>query len=550
LENTVAADVRPEILIVGAGPVGLISALELARRNVPIRLIERRRAPSSTARAFSLHARTMEMFEHIGIAHRLEEVSLMCPGNVYHFPGTGMADEDKPRTDFRVLSSRYAFYCKLNQNDFEQVLREHLLASYGIVPEYGRELDDLNNRPDHVEVQIRHAEDERIEIAHYSWVIGADGSRSKVRTLSEIPFPGDRVGVMSMMDVELDDVSFDDSWVNYFIGEKVFMLVTKLPGAYWRVYLSDAGAMTNRSDPQRSFQAVADDLGIGVKIRPPHWCSHWDVFDNVAQTYRKGRVLICGDASHVHSPAGGQGMNGCMQDAFNLGWKLAAVYGGAAPESVLDSYETERKPIGKQITAGAKATHDILMAFGRNIEDRVTITRQPEWQRTAVELISGISHNYRDTVKVPGELTTMSGPQAGERAPDAELCGEPRRRVFDVLRHCDFTLLLVPAAGSSADMRTASEVAESMTASYGPKVRSVLIADEQAAGFDSDHWFADRTGDFTKSYGIPSGAGRAVLIRPDMYVAAHCGLDEAHGLVGYLRQWLLPLPARPGSART
>jgi 2-polyprenyl-6-methoxyphenol hydroxylase-like FAD-dependent oxidoreductase len=131
-------------VIVGAGPVGLIAAHELARRNIPVRLLEKRPGPSHTSRAFTLHARTMEMFEHIGVAHRIEEVSLPCPGNVYHFPG--MSEEEKPRTDFRTLPTRYSFYYKINQNDVEQVLREHLRAHYGIVPEYNHEFTDLNCR--------------------------------------------------------------------------------------------------------------------------------------------------------------------------------------------------------------------------------------------------------------------------------------------------------------------------------------------------------------------------------------------------------------------
>ena len=343
-----------------------------------------------------------------------------------------------------------------------------------------------------------------------------------------------------MMDVELDGFTHDDSWVNYFIAEDLFMLVTKLPGPYWRVYLSDAGAMTRTDQPRASFQTVADRLGIGMTIKEPHWASQWEILNCVAETYRVGRVLLCGDASHVHSPAGGQGMNGCMQDAFNLGWKLAAVYHKKAPVHILDSYEAERKPIGKQITAGAKSTHDIVMAFGKGIAERIAVTRQPEWRDNTVRLISGLAHNYRDTVSVPAGLTPVPGPQAGDRAPDALLVGQPRKRLYDVIRHCGFTALFVPGRDIDAGTAMAHRLRERLHAAHGTLVRSILVADLHSAGFDIDHWVPDQNGEFARAYELSGIDGRAVLIRPDMYIGVTSQLSEADRLLEYLSQWFVP----------
>jgi 2-polyprenyl-6-methoxyphenol hydroxylase-like FAD-dependent oxidoreductase len=525
------------VAIVGAGPVGLIAAHELARRNIPVRLLEKRPGPSHTTRAFTLHARTMEMFEHIGVAHRIEEVSLPCPGNVYHFPG--MSEEEKPRTDFRTLPTRYPFYYKINQNDFEQVLREHLRAHYGIVPEYNREFTDFRQDADGVDVSVVDRRTGESETFRCGWIIGSDGAHSRVRERSGIQFQGARVGVMAMMDVEIEDFVYDDSWVNYFIGESLFMLVTRLPGRLWRVYLSDAGAMTRTDDPRGSFQAVADEIGIGMRIGEPRWATEWEILNSQAGRYRDGRVFLCGDSSHVHSPAGGQGMNGCMQDAFNLCWKVAAVIDGAAPDSLLDTYEAERRPIGVQITAGAKATHDIVMAFGQGLEDRIALTRQPGWQEQTVRLISGLAHNYRNTV-TPLSVPAVSGPQAGDRAPDAQLVVEPRKRLFDVLRHSGFTLLLVPRAGQQEDLAHAQTVAEAVTAAYGARVAPVLVSHERSPAFDEDHSVPDQLGELATRYEIGDDDARAILIRPDMYVGAHCRLEDAAALVDYVEQWLTP----------
>ena len=527
-------DQQASVLIVGAGPTGLILAHELLRRGVKVRLAEKRPGPAHTTRAFTLHARSMEMFEHIGVAHRLEEVCLPCPGNVYHFQG--MSEDQLPRTDFRTLQSRYPFYYKLNQNDFEQVLREHLNAQYSLAPEYGTELVSAAEGGDGVHVSLRRAGTRQEERVRYDWVVGCDGSKSRVRQEAGIGFTGQRVGVMAMMDVEIEGLSCDDSWVNYFISRDLFMLVTKLPGRYWRVYLSDAGAMTKASHPRESFQHVADQMNIGMTLGEPQWATTWEILNNVADRYRAGRVLLCGDASHVHSPAGGQGMNGCMQDAFNLGWKLAAVVNGVSGQEILDTYELERRPIGEQISAGAKATHDIVMAFGTGLEDRIKITQQPQWQDNSIRLISGLAHNYRDAVRVPHGLAPVPGPAPGDRAPDALLTGEPRRRVFDLLRHPGFTLLASPGDGEQGQLAVIGKAFNEIRDRFPGLVATRLISQEPATGFDFDCSVPDTAGEFAGRYSI-GGDGRLVLVRPDMYVGLSVAMDDAGRLAEYLDYW-------------
>jgi hypothetical protein len=339
-----------------------------------------------------------------------------------------------------------------------------------------------------------------------------------------------------MMDAEVAGFPYDDAWVNYFIGTELFMLVTKLPGRYWRIYLSDAGKMTEADNPQVSFQVVADALGIGMTIKDPHWATQWSILNNIAETYRQGRILLCGDASHVHSPAGGQGMNGCMQDAFNLGWKLADVISGCAPESILDSYEVERKPIGQQVTMGAKATHDIVMAFGKNLEDRIALTQTTEWHDSAVRLISGLSHNYCDAVAVPDGLRPVGGPRAGERAPDAVLRHEPQRRVYDLLRHPRFTLLVVPGNDLAADASAGAELVDTLERRYPGRVLARLISPQPHPAFDFDHWASDENGAFRAAYSL-NGEGRLVLIRPDLYVDLNCDVADAAAVIPHLGRW-------------
>lgn len=549
------------VLIVGAGPTGLILAHELMRRNVPVRLIEKRRGPSHTTRAMTVHARSMEMFEHMGIAHRLEEVCLQCPGNIYHFPH--LAESEQPRTDYRVLPTRFAFYYKINQNDFEQVLREHLFSQYSLKPEYRTELVGLTQDGPLVEARIS-LPDGSTETRRHPWVVGCDGVRSFVRGAAGIDFPGEEVAAMAMMDVELTNVTFDDRWMNYFFDKELFMNCTKLPGHCWRIYMSEpSGAFVHADNPREAFQTVADRLGIGMQIGEPEWATAWAIRNNIADRYRNGRMLICGDASHVHSPSGGQGMNGCMQDAFNLGWKLAAVFKGQADEQVLDSYERERKPIGEQITEGAMATHEIVMGFGIEPEERYHYTREEGWEARTIALVSGLSHNYRDVSVVPHLLHPVAGPRAGERAPDALLVREPKKRLYDVFRHPRFTLLVVPGADGESHLAIGRRLRDELDRRYPGQVLACLIpgvAEHIAEhpdpdrstkatglsagrgddlGFDFDHRVVDETGEILQRYGI-GAEGRLVLVRPDLYVGMSCVPEEGAAILGYLEQWFRP----------
>lgn len=535
---------NPDVVIVGAGPTGLILAHELLRRGVSIRLFEKRRGPSHTTRAMTVHARSMEMFEHIGAAHRLEEVCSESPGNIYHFPGRAL--DEQPRTDYRTLPSRFPFYYKINQNDFEQVLREHLRATYSVIPEYRTEVIGIEPDAEGAVVTV-HYPDDSLESLRTDWVIGCDGKRSLVRERAGISFEGGQVAAMAMMDVQLSNVTFDDEWMNYFFDETLFMNVTKLPGKNWRIYMADAdGSYVAAEDQRRAFQEVADKLGIGFKLGEPEWATRWPILNNIAGSYRTGRLIICGDASHIHSPSGGQGMNGCMQDAFNLGWKLAAVVNGEASEKILDSYEKERRPIAEQVSEGAMTTHEIVMGFGIPPEDRYHLTQVPDWESNSIRLVSGLSHNYRDVVEVPAGLTPVSGPKPGERAPDATIAVEPQKRVYDLTRHPGFTLIAVPgtAASEAETAEAAGRVRDALDRRHPDRVRSYLVTSGgDETGFDFDHRAPDESGEIRKRYDI-GDEGRIILIRPDLYLAVAVAPSEADRLVEVLDSWFVPAAAK------
>ncbi|RAL06910.1 pentachlorophenol monooxygenase [Aspergillus homomorphus CBS 101889] len=536
------SSISNQILIVGGGPSGLLLAHELLRRQIPVRIVEKRRSPSHTSRAMTVHARSMEMFDHMGMASRLEAICLECPGNLYRFPG--LAEADYPRTDYRVLPTRFPFYYKISQNDFEQVLREHLFSHYTVQPEYSTALVEAQSDLDWVIARIRLA-DGRVEESRYRYIVGCDGVHSTVRDAAGIKFEGKNVGVMGMMDVELTNVTFDDRWMNYFFNKDLFMNCTKMPGKYWRMYMSDpTGDYVHREDQQQAYQEVADQLGTGFQVGKPAWVTAWTVRNHIAERYRAGRLLICGDACHVHSPAGGQGMNCCMQDAFNLGWKLAAVVKGHADEQILDTYERERKPIGEQVSQGAAATHKIVMGFGIPPEDRLALTQTPDWEARTTHLVSGLSHNYRDVTVLPPGLTPVSGPKPGERAPDAILVDQPRRRLYDLYRRPQFTLLVVSGTDDPGwVIDTGVKLRTQIDSKFPGQVATILISRETDSRFDFDHHCCDAGTEFVSRYEIPPG-GRLVLVRSDLYLAMACQPGQWELIDTYLEQWFLPATSR------
>ncbi|TGJ80756.1 hypothetical protein E0Z10_g8008 [Xylaria hypoxylon] len=495
----------------------------------------------------------MEMFDHMGIGYRLKEVGLECPGNIFHFPG--MSTEQCPTNDFRSLPTRYPFYYKISQNDFEQVLRNHLLATHGISPEYQTELIGLSSPADTetsdratATIQLPNGEFEAIS---YPWVVGADGVRSFVRNAAGIDFPGRHLSSMAMMDVSLTNVTIDDEWVHYFFDKDFFINVTRMPGKdLWRIYMCEpTGEYVYREDKQKTFQQIADKLGIGFQLGKPIWETSWEVYNNIAARYLAGRLLLCGDASHVHSPAGGQGMNGCMQDAFNLGWKLAAVFKGHASPDILDTYEQERKPIGEQISAGAAATHKIVMGFGIEPTDRLVFTQVPNWEENTVFRVSGLSHNYTDVVTPALPLAIQNnpvpGPKPGSRAPDALLTVSPQCHVYDIFRRPQFTLLIVPDTSPErkpAQIALADHIRKAITSHFPGHVSMHLISDQREGEFDFDHQSVDQVGEFRDRYGIEKdgeGEGRLVLVRPDLYIGLACKLPLWEGVVEYLAGWFI-----------
>jgi 2-polyprenyl-6-methoxyphenol hydroxylase-like FAD-dependent oxidoreductase len=346
------------VLIVGAGPVGLTMAAELARFGVSVRIIERNLHPTETSRALVMWSRTLELLDRAGCTPAFLEAGLKGHGASLR---AGQKILGRPRFD--DIASVYNFALMIPQRDTERLLIEHL-RSLGVEIERQVELIDFSEGADGVDAILRHV-DGRHETIPVPWLLGCDGAHSAVRHGLKVEFPGStQDDDWLIADVRLDGEHAPpvDEVSIYFHRDGPFVIFP-LPGQRARVIATrgKTDPAHPRPDPVISdVQALIDQrAGGGFNASDPVWLTNFRINERKVSQYRYGRIFLAGDAAHIHSPAGGQGMNTGMQDAVNLAWKLAMVLRGDAGESLLDSYSPERSSVGDMVLRNATALTDV-----------------------------------------------------------------------------------------------------------------------------------------------------------------------------------------------
>ena len=408
------------VLIVGAGPTGMTAAIELKRMGMDVRIIDKSNHLAQHSQALVVQARTLEQFQRYGLAdmaiargRRLHEAKFYSEGKLI--------------VDFKLdhVESPYPFALFIPQSETEALLNKHM-ESMGIKTERNVELVSLSQQPE-LQATLRHA-DGATEAVSPRWLIGCDGAHSAVREKTGTPFEGGRVGISFFLaDAEITgpDVPQDELSLHVSHGNVVFM--ARLTDRIVRLIVAMHEQPKIDSDREltvQDFQAMVDRVGVRIQIPSAEWMTPFHVTDRQAKHYRIGNVFLAGDASHIHSPVGGQGMNTGIQDVANLAWKLAAVARGAN-DSLLDSYEEERGEVGRALLRFTERGLKLATVSNPIVEKlrdvfAPIVVLLPPAQRNAVGFISETAIEYRSS-SIVADFGSDGYLRAGDRLPDLPL---------------------------------------------------------------------------------------------------------------------------------
>ena len=469
------------VLIVGAGPVGLTLACELTRYQVPVRIVDKAPQRTDKSKALVLWSRTLELLDRgdQGSAPFVEAGFKVVGVNIVTADGAVVG-----HVKMDSVASPYPYALMLPQSDTERLLEERL-QRLGVSVERSTEAIALAIGADGVQATLRRV-DGREETVQADWLAGCDGAHSIVRHTLAAPFSGETMGGdWILADTHMKGYPFPDTEVSvYWAREGVLPIFPIAPGRYRIIAnVPPSGGDHPRDPTLEEVQSIVEQRGPkGVSLFDPIWLSGFRINARKVASYRSGRAFLSGDAAHVHSPAGGEGMNTGMQDAFNLAWKLALAIHGTCGEALLNTYSPERSGVGDEVLKNTSrltaigTLHNPIAEELRNIVGRVALGLAPV-QHAVVDNMSQVSVGYPES-PMNGRGHGSFHPAPGQRM--APIAGRPPFGAGDTPR---FTMLALPS----------------------PAVSGVLSSFPKL---------------LNEALGPPPDADGVWLIRPDGYVAA------------------------------
>jgi 2-polyprenyl-6-methoxyphenol hydroxylase-like FAD-dependent oxidoreductase len=464
-----------QVLIAGAGPTGLTLAIELARRGIELRIVDKAERFAVGSRGDGLQPRTLEVFEDLGVLDEMLAAGIGAPlmriydGKSVVWEGR-MAEPEPPRAD-----RPYPNLWFVPQWRTEQILRARL-SSYGVEVQLGTEVAAIEQDDDGVTVRVQSGETVRAR-----YLIGADGGHSTVRRQLAIPFLGTTDDGMQMVQADVCVQGLDHDYGHgWMLDGRSFFGFTPLAGGADTFVVNTTATGVEPTLPGLQATVDAASRRTDIHLSELTWASVWRPNVRLAQQFRLGRAFLAGDSAHVHPPTGGQGLNTGVQDAYNLGWKLATVLAGSS-DGLLDSYQAERRPVASHMLGISTELLDKTLRGSEDALERGEQTRQ-------------LDLSYRGG-PLPLDDGCSAMLAAGDRAPDAPCLrgnGDPAR-LFMVFAGPHWTLLR-----------------------FGPD--APRLDHEWIRSYQIGAQLLDADRQIHQAYGV--GAGAAVLVRPDGYIGA------------------------------
>ena len=555
-----------QVLVVGAGPVGLFMAAELKRHDVSCRIVDKNDGPTHDSRAVAVQARTLEILESVGLADEFVQA-----GNISHAKAAYTSDHKLIKyLTFDELDSAFPFILQLPQSQTERLLSRYL-ARLGTEVERRVELIAFEQREDGVRATLR-LPDGGQETVDVSFLVACDGAHSTVRHALGVSFSGDDYPTdLISADVRVDWKLPRDEQLSFFAAEGM-LTVFPLPGGRAAI-VADAGPTQEDHPPPgapalEDLQAMFNARTPGGVLSDPIWSVRYRVHCRQAERYQAGRVFLLGDAAHICSNIGGQGMNTGMQDAYNLGWKLGLVLNAKSPASLLDSYHPERHQAGQEMLCLSDHLHRIALreelhlSLSEGVRQKLARVlanqevMQQRMRRAVAELNIGYRHSpivaehhhflpglHGAHASVHGWHEFGAGPRAGDRAVDARLMLHPGRepvRFFQRLRGTRHHVVLFAGALATGETHQQLQaLADAIVQAYPERIEAHLIVPHELPEdlLVKGDILLDPRGELHHRYGARSAC--LYVVRPDGYIGFRSQPPDAEALSSYFTRIFL-----------
>jgi 2-polyprenyl-6-methoxyphenol hydroxylase-like FAD-dependent oxidoreductase len=498
------------VLIVGAGPSGLMMAAQLLRYGIQPVIIDHKQGPTSHSKALAVQARSLEIYRQMGLIKAIIKGGKQAAGVVFNQEGKEVASMSLANVGDGQTA--FPFVQMYQQSKNERLLLDYLTLN--CCPVYwNTSLISLSQDAERVTVQIQSGDE--TQTITCNWLVGADGAHSLVRKQSQIPFNGDTYQhQFYLADVKINNPLGDN--VNLFLSKKGFAGFFPMPEKQCYRIVGNLPIEFDGKDDlmiEEALPYLNTIAGQPIEIEQTNWFTTYKLHHRMADKFRQGRCFLIGDAAHIHSPVGGQGMNTGLQDAYNLAWKMAGVVNNQLNEAVLNSYAEERMPVAKYLLNSTDRVFKVILSrnwFVNLFKKWILPTAlrsawgKPALRDTFFKKISQIGISYRDS-KINLHLSHNSPVKAGDRLPYLKVFDEKKQQETDLHEWCSkpgFTMITLGKL-QELDLFT---LAKWITQKYPVNLNFFYLPPSAR----NQHVF--------NAFGIGENQRKALIVRPDMYL--------------------------------